>query len=130
MIIHWAKFNSEGRTRNPKRTKAQIEAARAEAEKRGEAFPKPTSAKKKKVDSKNGVGKPDPSRRVGRQSKGTVVLPAVQKIQPAEPHRVDSSRLDNPQIKMAMGETSPSEFRNNRQDAHLYPVSEEQKGYR
>ncbi|PGH10188.1 hypothetical protein AJ80_07547 [Polytolypa hystricis UAMH7299] len=36
MIIHWAKFNSEGRTRNPKRTKAQIEADRAEAEKRGD----------------------------------------------------------------------------------------------
>lgn len=29
MIRHWAKFNSEGRTRNPKRTKAQIEAVKA-----------------------------------------------------------------------------------------------------
>ncbi|KAI5286023.1 hypothetical protein KEM52_002176, partial [Ascosphaera acerosa] len=28
MIIHWAKFNQDGRTRNPKRTKAQIEAAK------------------------------------------------------------------------------------------------------
>ncbi|KAI5287435.1 hypothetical protein KEM54_006001 [Ascosphaera aggregata] len=28
MIMHWAKFNSEGRMRNPKRTKAQIEAAK------------------------------------------------------------------------------------------------------
>ena len=29
MILHWAKFNSEGRTRNPKRSKAQIEADKA-----------------------------------------------------------------------------------------------------
>ncbi|KAI1921402.1 hypothetical protein LOZ65_003779 [Ophidiomyces ophidiicola] len=47
MIRHWAKFNSEGRTRNPKRTKAQIEADRA-----AQAATAP--AKKRKLEADNG----------------------------------------------------------------------------
>lgn len=47
MIRHWAKFNSEGRTRNPKRTKAQIEAAKTEADKQQEG----TGSKRKRSKS-------------------------------------------------------------------------------
>ncbi|KAJ9296726.1 hypothetical protein DTO271G3_4925 [Paecilomyces variotii] len=49
MLNHWAKFNREGRIRNPKRTKAQIEADRAaEATKKtATEQPKPGSRKRK-----------------------------------------------------------------------------------
>ncbi|KAM5443655.1 hypothetical protein MferCBS31731_001429 [Microsporum ferrugineum] len=47
MILHWAKFNQEGRTRNPKRTKAQIEAARV-AEREASLDPSVGSASSRK----------------------------------------------------------------------------------
>ncbi|KAF7597119.1 hypothetical protein BBP40_010593 [Aspergillus hancockii] len=51
MLNHWARFNREGRTRNPKRSKAQIEADRAaEAAKKAIEPPK-TVGKKKRSDS-------------------------------------------------------------------------------
>lgn len=44
MLNHWARFNREGRVRNPKRTKAQIEADRvADAAKRVAEAPKPAA---------------------------------------------------------------------------------------
>lgn len=47
MLNHWARFNREGRVRNPKRTKAQIEADRAaDAVKRASEPPKPAGRKR------------------------------------------------------------------------------------
>ncbi|KAE8371799.1 hypothetical protein BDV26DRAFT_302468 [Aspergillus bertholletiae] len=51
MLNHWARFNREGRTRNPKRSKAQIEADRAAEAARKAAEPPKTVGKKKKSDS-------------------------------------------------------------------------------
>ncbi|KAG2419418.1 hypothetical protein HFD88_004214 [Aspergillus terreus] len=48
MLNHWARFNREGRTRNPKRSKAQIEADRAAEAARKAAEP-PKMGKKKKT---------------------------------------------------------------------------------
>ncbi|KAL4892168.1 hypothetical protein BDV59DRAFT_58355 [Aspergillus ambiguus] len=48
MLNHWARFNREGRTRNPKRSKAQIEADRA-AEAARKATEPPRMGKKKKT---------------------------------------------------------------------------------
>ncbi|KAL1956716.1 hypothetical protein VTO42DRAFT_6866 [Malbranchea cinnamomea] len=48
MILHWAKFNYEGRTRNPKRSKAQIEADKA-AER--EAAEKAANERKRRLES-------------------------------------------------------------------------------
>ncbi|KAL4881234.1 hypothetical protein BJY04DRAFT_189389 [Aspergillus karnatakaensis] len=49
MLNHWARFNREGRVRNPKRSKAQIEADRAaEAAKKATEVPKPGIKQKKK----------------------------------------------------------------------------------
>ncbi|PGH17930.1 hypothetical protein AJ79_00829 [Helicocarpus griseus UAMH5409] len=88
MIIHWAKFNQEGRTRNPKRTKAQIEADRAEAEKQGSAT-KGTSGRKRRSDLKNEVtGNQDGPVKKARRSAKSTLVPAVpnvpEKIEPAE----------------------------------------------
>ncbi|KAL2871058.1 uncharacterized protein BJX67DRAFT_343438 [Aspergillus lucknowensis] len=48
MLNHWARFNREGRVRNPKRSKAQIEADRAaEAARKASEGPKPAGKKKK-----------------------------------------------------------------------------------
>ncbi|GLA43213.1 hypothetical protein AnigIFM63309_000941 [Aspergillus niger] len=48
MLNHWARFNREGRVRNPKRSKAQIEADRAaEAARKASEPPKPGKIKKK-----------------------------------------------------------------------------------
>ncbi|PYI06318.1 hypothetical protein BO78DRAFT_117140 [Aspergillus sclerotiicarbonarius CBS 121057] len=48
MLNHWARFNREGRVRNPKRSKAQIEADRAaEAARKATEPPKPGKIKKK-----------------------------------------------------------------------------------
>ncbi|PWY95492.1 hypothetical protein BO94DRAFT_506466 [Aspergillus sclerotioniger CBS 115572] len=48
MLNHWARFNREGRVRNPKRSKAQIEADRAaEAARKATEPPKPGKLKKK-----------------------------------------------------------------------------------
>ncbi|OJJ39492.1 hypothetical protein ASPWEDRAFT_103267 [Aspergillus wentii DTO 134E9] len=47
MLNHWARFNREGRIRNPKRTKVQIEAARvADAAKKATEPPKTVGRKK------------------------------------------------------------------------------------
>lgn len=52
MLNHWARFNREGRVRNPKRSKAQIEADRAaEAVKKATEVPKPIIKQKKKSAS-------------------------------------------------------------------------------
>ncbi|KAL4780891.1 hypothetical protein BJX76DRAFT_350589 [Aspergillus varians] len=49
MLNHWARFNREGRVRNPKRSKAQIEADRAvEAARRTTEVPKPGIKQKRK----------------------------------------------------------------------------------
>ncbi|KAL5339340.1 hypothetical protein BJX70DRAFT_397792 [Aspergillus crustosus] len=49
MLNHWARFNKEGRVRNPKRSKAQIEADRvAEAAKKTVDIPKPAIKQKQK----------------------------------------------------------------------------------
>ncbi|KAL3447987.1 hypothetical protein BJX65DRAFT_89027 [Aspergillus insuetus] len=51
MLNHWARFNREGRVRNPKRSKAQIEADRAaEAARKAIELPRP-GIKKKKSES-------------------------------------------------------------------------------
>ncbi|KAI9375690.1 hypothetical protein BJX61DRAFT_93801 [Aspergillus egyptiacus] len=48
MLNHWARFNREGRVRNPKRSKAQIEADKAaEAARKAAEGPKPIGKKKK-----------------------------------------------------------------------------------
>ncbi|KAL1994531.1 hypothetical protein VTN49DRAFT_2001 [Thermomyces lanuginosus] len=48
MLNHWVRFNREGRVRNPKRTKAQIEAdKRAEAERKAREGPKEGGRKRK-----------------------------------------------------------------------------------
>lgn len=52
MILHWAKFNSEGRTRNPKRSKAQIEAAKVVEKDTVEKI----KEKKRKVDGSREPG--------------------------------------------------------------------------
>ncbi|THC87796.1 hypothetical protein EYZ11_012760 [Aspergillus tanneri] len=51
MLNHWARFNREGRTRNPKRSKAQIEADRAAEAARKATEPPKTAGKKKRVNS-------------------------------------------------------------------------------
>ncbi|KAL4922749.1 hypothetical protein BDW62DRAFT_207427 [Aspergillus aurantiobrunneus] len=49
MLNHWARFNREGRVRNPKRSKAQIEADRAaEAARKATEAPKPAIKQRKK----------------------------------------------------------------------------------
>ncbi|PGH09288.1 hypothetical protein GX51_00730 [Blastomyces parvus] len=89
MIIHWAKFNHEGRTRNPKRTKAQIEADKAEAEKQGGAAKAP-SGRKRRSNSKGG-GPDDedtPAKKAKRVAKSTLVPATHEKIEPAEPYQM------------------------------------------
>lgn len=52
MLNHWEKFNREGRTRNPKRTRAQIEAARtADVLKRENEPSKPSPKKRKNAEA-------------------------------------------------------------------------------
>ncbi|PYH95052.1 hypothetical protein BO71DRAFT_398426 [Aspergillus ellipticus CBS 707.79] len=55
MLNHWARFNREGRVRNPKRSKAQIEADRvAEVVRKSTEIPKPAKIKKKSDGSMYG----------------------------------------------------------------------------
>ncbi|KAG5207029.1 hypothetical protein GTR04_5871 [Trichophyton interdigitale] len=58
MILHWAKFNQEGRTRNPKRTKAQIEAARV-AEREASLDPSVASSASRKRTAANSTERGD-----------------------------------------------------------------------
>lgn len=51
MLNHWARFNREGRTRNPKRSKAQIEADRAAEAARKATEPPKIAGKKKRTSS-------------------------------------------------------------------------------
>ncbi|KAE8349907.1 hypothetical protein BDV28DRAFT_51706 [Aspergillus coremiiformis] len=51
MLNHWARFNREGRTRNPKRSKAQIEADRAAEAARKAAEPPKIGGKKRRSHS-------------------------------------------------------------------------------
>ncbi|OAX82583.1 hypothetical protein ACJ72_03060 [Emergomyces africanus] len=90
MIIHWAKFNHEGRTRNPKRTKAQIEADRAEAEKQGGPATKAAPGRKRRSESKSfGVDSQDiPTKRAKRVAKETLVPATHDKVEPTEPYQI------------------------------------------
>ncbi|KAK2861083.1 hypothetical protein FQN49_004562 [Arthroderma sp. PD_2] len=72
MILHWAKFNQEGRTRNPKRTKAQIEAARV-AEREASADPSVGSAGRKRMAtevSERADSQPPSIKKVRRDANG------------------------------------------------------------
>ncbi|PYH79948.1 hypothetical protein BO82DRAFT_287698 [Aspergillus uvarum CBS 121591] len=75
MLNHWARFNKEGRVRNPKRSKAQIEADRAAEAARKATEPPKIGPRKKKMDSP-GYGGP-------RIEQG--IAPAPAPIQPAAP---------------------------------------------
>ncbi|RAK99080.1 uncharacterized protein BO80DRAFT_360145 [Aspergillus ibericus CBS 121593] len=60
MLNHWARFNREGRVRNPKRSKAQIEADRAaEAARKATEPPKPGKIKKKPEGGVYEPGRPN-----------------------------------------------------------------------
>lgn len=72
MILHWAKFNKEGRTRNPKRTKAQIEAAKVDADREPSLGPRGVLDKKRKHDIQ-GVG--PTTKRVKEEAKTEPVTP-------------------------------------------------------
>ncbi|OJD11393.1 hypothetical protein AJ78_07828 [Emergomyces pasteurianus Ep9510] len=89
MIIHWAKFNHEGRTRNPKRTKAQIEADRAEAEKKGPTA-KAAPGRKRRSESKSGGPESQdiPTKKTRRVAKGTLVPTTHEKLEPTEPYQI------------------------------------------
>lgn len=83
MILHWAKFNAEGRTRNPKRTKAQIEADKAADENKTE--PPPKKIKKSKYDIQSHAGL-DVLSEAAQQQEKAVVPPQLEhqeNIQPA-----------------------------------------------
>ncbi|RAH73457.1 uncharacterized protein BO66DRAFT_222739 [Aspergillus aculeatinus CBS 121060] len=75
MLNHWARFNKEGRVRNPKRSKAQIEADRAAEAARKAIEPPKVGPRKKKMDSPGYVGP--------RIEQG--IAPAPAPIQPAAP---------------------------------------------
>ncbi|KKK17176.1 hypothetical protein ARAM_002471 [Aspergillus rambellii] len=60
MLNHWARFNREGRVRNPKRSKAQIEADRVAEAARKAAEPPKIIGKKKKSTSPVIIGPPRP----------------------------------------------------------------------
>ncbi|KAF3484026.1 uncharacterized protein GIQ15_03350 [Arthroderma uncinatum] len=69
MILHWAKFNQEGRTRNPKRTKAQIEAARV-AEREASLDPSVGSTGRKRMTSERADSQPPSIKKVKRDANG------------------------------------------------------------
>ncbi|KMU89090.1 hypothetical protein CIHG_06892 [Coccidioides immitis H538.4] len=89
MIRHWAKFNSEGRTRNPKRTKAQIEADKAAAA--AEAAQRAPSGRKRKTETEGeeattGASTPIPKKtrrpaaklKAASESRSPAPIPAMQ----------------------------------------------------
>ncbi|EDN08081.1 hypothetical protein I7I51_03971 [Histoplasma capsulatum] len=88
MIIHWAKFNHEGRTRNPKRTKAQMEADKAEAEKQGGVKAGP-GRKRRSISKSRGADNQDtPVKKAKRIAKGTRIPVTHEKVEPPEPYHI------------------------------------------
>lgn len=80
MLNHWAKFNREGRIRNPKRTKAQIEADKAaEALRKAQEPPKPNARKRKNAGA-NANGASSDSKK-----KTDIAVSAPQAVQPMPP---------------------------------------------
>ncbi|PYH43288.1 uncharacterized protein BP01DRAFT_107745 [Aspergillus saccharolyticus JOP 1030-1] len=88
MLNHWARFNKEGRVRNPKRSKAQIEADRAAEAARKASEPPKAGPRKKKMDSP-GYGGP-------RIEQG--IAPAPAPIQPAAPPTLAPGHPPHPQL--------------------------------
>ncbi|RAL09868.1 uncharacterized protein BO97DRAFT_155970 [Aspergillus homomorphus CBS 101889] len=88
MLNHWARFNKEGRVRNPKRSKAQIEADRLAEAARKAAEPPKAGPRKKKMDSP-GYGGP-------RIEQG--IAPAPAPIQPAAPPTLAPGHPAHPQL--------------------------------
>lgn len=78
MLRHWAKFNREGRVRNPKRTKAQIEADKAAESARKVVEPLKNPVKKRKSQ---GNEPPSPTKR----SRNEVPSPAHVQPTPIQP---------------------------------------------
>nr|KMM70099.1 hypothetical protein CPAG_06411 [Coccidioides posadasii RMSCC 3488] len=114
MIRHWAKFNSEGRTRNPKRTKAQIEADKAAAA--AEAAQRAPSGRKRKTETEGeeattGASTPIPKKtrrpaaklKAASESRSPAPIPAMQPMGVMAPpsglpevKRVDDSPFSTP----------------------------------
>lgn len=93
MLNHWVRFNREGRVRNPKRTKAQIEAdKRAEAERKAREGPKEPGSRKRKATTATSSASTDPGStnppaskapRLEPASSGTTSSMQLAPIQPA-----------------------------------------------
>ncbi|KAK2749669.1 hypothetical protein FQN57_005891 [Myotisia sp. PD_48] len=76
MILHWAKFNQEGRTRNPKRTKAQIEAAKSMERQQRQASMEPTAMMDRKRKTETTPGHLTPlAKKPRRETKTEPVTP-------------------------------------------------------
>ncbi|WEW58881.1 hypothetical protein PRK78_004349 [Emydomyces testavorans] len=99
MIRHWAKFNSEGRTRNPKRTKAQIEADRA-ADGAAEVPQSAAPGKKRKLDVereqvRTTVGTPASKkqrRQAAKPKAGSEMCPAMRSVNSVVPPQPSSQK--------------------------------------
>lgn len=84
MLNHWARFNREGRTRNPKRSKAQIEADRAaEAARKATEVPKIVGKKKRLSSPTFGEA---PNTDLGLAPAPTIAPPASLAPGPPGPH--------------------------------------------
>ncbi|KKZ60101.1 hypothetical protein EMCG_00792 [[Emmonsia] crescens] len=134
MIIHWAKFNHEGRTRNPKRTKAQIEADKAEAEKQGDAAVKAAPARKRRSDSRSGglESQDIPPKKVKRVGKGTLVPATHEKVEPTEPYQIvqPQSELRRPEHLMnPLSVPTHPQVRYSPYGGQVYQISYNQGGH-
>ncbi|KAK1149380.1 hypothetical protein N8T08_006603 [Aspergillus melleus] len=84
MLNHWARFNREGRTRNPKRSKAQIEADRAAEAARKATEPPKIVGKKKRLSSPTFGDTPNTD--LGLAAAPTLPAPASLAPGPPGPH--------------------------------------------
>ncbi|PLB55157.1 hypothetical protein P170DRAFT_34573 [Aspergillus steynii IBT 23096] len=84
MLNHWARFNREGRTRNPKRSKAQIEADRAAEAARKAIEPPKIVGKKKRLSSPTFGDSPNTD--LGLAPAPTIPPPASLAPGPSGPH--------------------------------------------
>ncbi|KAL1985631.1 hypothetical protein VTN96DRAFT_7611 [Rasamsonia emersonii] len=83
MLNHWARFNREGRVRNPKRTKAQIEADRAaEAARKANEPPKEPGSRKRKAAGPPATKTPTKKEKVEHSTGGPAAIQPAP-IQPA-----------------------------------------------
>lgn len=130
MIIHWAKFNSEGRTRNPKRSKAQIESSKVDTELKPEGGEKSGIRKRMSTDdipTHSQKSTPAPPPKKARHNPN--ILPAEQPfirlapppLLPSLPHH--RTMLQTPLQASAQTMMGPQETATESPMSHSHPLN-------